>query len=39
MALAPPILKDTEAHSITQLHASWGFQVLLEKMVSFGIFS
>lgn len=38
MAPAPPILKDTEAHDITHLHASWGFQVLLEKMVSFGIF-
>lgn len=37
VAPAPPILKDTEVHSITHLHAGWGFQVLLERMASLGI--
>lgn len=38
MAPAPLILKVTEVHSITQQHAGWGFQVLLESMASLGIF-
>lgn len=38
VAPAPLILKVTEVHSITQQHAGWGFQVLLESMASLGIF-